>query len=113
MQTHVGDSILNMSDSPDPASDGINGSGFYMGVVDGSTPYGDIIGAGPENSFWEVENSSLRDFPQEFRTFDIFRNSDNTIFITVTDVDPAGPAFKPGRKLHERFLMFLSISMVS
>ncbi|MGA2224009.1 MAG: TIGR03768 family metallophosphoesterase [Syntrophobacteraceae bacterium] len=25
--------------------------GYYMGVVDGSTPYGDIIGAGPEGNF--------------------------------------------------------------
>ena len=43
----------------------------------------------PEQSFWEVETASLRDFPQQFRTFDIRRNSDNTISIIVTDVDPA------------------------
>lgn len=43
----------------------------------------------PELGFWEVEVSSLRDFPQQFRTFDIFRNSDNTISIFATDVDPA------------------------
>lgn len=42
----------------------------------------------PENGFWEVETSSLRDFPREFRTFDIRRNSDNTISIVATDVDP-------------------------
>ena len=52
----------------------------------------------PERSFWEVETPSLRDFPQEFRTFDIRRNSDNTISILVTDVDPAvtgnSPAYK-------------------
>ena len=43
----------------------------------------------PENAFWEVETSSLRDFPQQFRTFDIRRNSDNNISIIITNVDPA------------------------
>jgi metallophosphoesterase (TIGR03768 family) len=43
----------------------------------------------PELGFWEVETSSLRDFPQQFRTFDIVRNSDSTISIFATDVDPA------------------------
>jgi metallophosphoesterase (TIGR03768 family) len=45
--------------------------------------------AHPELGFWEVETSSLKDFPQQFRTFDIARNSDNTISIFATDVDPA------------------------
>ncbi|WP_027360033.1 TIGR03768 family metallophosphoesterase [Desulforegula conservatrix] len=44
---------------------------------------------GAENAFWEVETASLRDFPQQFRIFDIVRNSDNTISIFTTDVDPA------------------------
>jgi hypothetical protein len=43
----------------------------------------------PEYGFWEVETSSLRDWPQQFRTFEIVRNSDNTISIFITDVDPA------------------------
>jgi hypothetical protein len=43
----------------------------------------------PERGFWEVETASLRDFPQEFRTFDIRRNRDNTISIVTLDVDPA------------------------
>jgi metallophosphoesterase (TIGR03768 family) len=43
----------------------------------------------PELGFWEVETSSLREFPQQFRTFQIVRNSDNTISIFATDVDPA------------------------
>lgn len=43
----------------------------------------------PELGFWQIETSSLRDFPQQFRTFDILRNSDNTISILTTDVDPA------------------------
>ncbi|MFA5246885.1 MAG: TIGR03768 family metallophosphoesterase [Candidatus Micrarchaeia archaeon] len=43
----------------------------------------------PELGFWEVETSSLREFPRQFRTFDIVRNSDNTISIFATDVDSA------------------------
>jgi hypothetical protein len=43
----------------------------------------------PERNFWEVETASLRDFPQQFRIFDLHRNADNTISIIVTNVDPA------------------------
>jgi hypothetical protein len=43
----------------------------------------------PEFGFWEVETPSLRDFPQQFRTYKIVRNSNNTVSIIVTDVDPA------------------------
>jgi metallophosphoesterase (TIGR03768 family) len=43
----------------------------------------------PELGFWEVQTPSLRDFPQQFRTFEIVRNSDKTISIIITDVDPA------------------------
>jgi hypothetical protein len=45
--------------------------------------------AHPEYGFWEVETSSIRDFPRQFRTFDILRNNDNSISIVTTDVDPA------------------------
>ena len=54
---------------------------------------------GPECGFWEVETSSLRDFPQQFRTFQIVHNSNSTISIFVTNVDPAvqdDPAVLPG-----------------
>ena len=44
--------------------------------------------ARPELGFWQVETSSLRDFPQQFRLFEIVRNSDNTVSILATDVDP-------------------------
>jgi metallophosphoesterase (TIGR03768 family) len=62
------------------------------------TPHPSTDPAHPENGFWEVENSSLRDFPQQFRTFDIRRNSDNTISILTTDVDPAVVDGSPARK---------------
>jgi hypothetical protein len=55
-------------------------------------------GQGPENSFWQVETASLRDFPQQLRTFDIRRNSDNTLSIFVTDVDPAVVEGSPAAK---------------
>ncbi|MFA5257637.1 MAG: TIGR03768 family metallophosphoesterase [Opitutales bacterium] len=45
--------------------------------------------SGNEYGFWEVETASLRDFPQQFRTFDIVRNSDDTISIIVRSIDPA------------------------
>ncbi|VVB64979.1 Uncharacterised protein [uncultured archaeon] len=45
--------------------------------------------ARPELGFWEVETSSLRDFPQQLRTFEIVRNSDNAVSIFTTDIDPA------------------------
>ncbi|MBA4417469.1 MAG: TIGR03768 family metallophosphoesterase [Syntrophus sp. (in: bacteria)] len=45
--------------------------------------------AHPENGFWQIETSSLRDHPQNFRTFEIYVNSDYTISIVATNVDPA------------------------
>jgi metallophosphoesterase (TIGR03768 family) len=43
----------------------------------------------PEKGFWQVETPSLRDFPQQFRTFEIYLNSDHTLSIVTTNVDPA------------------------
>jgi metallophosphoesterase (TIGR03768 family) len=48
-----------------------------------------VGGGPPENGFWQVETSSLRDFPQQLRTFAIYLNSDYTISIVTTNVDPA------------------------
>ena len=52
----------------------------------------------PENGFWQVETASLRDFPQQFRTFEIYANTDNTVSIVTTDVDPAVVEGTPAAK---------------
>lgn len=43
----------------------------------------------PEQGFWQVETSSLRDFPQQFRSYDIYLNHDYTISIEAVNVDVA------------------------
>jgi metallophosphoesterase (TIGR03768 family) len=52
----------------------------------------------PENGFWQVETSSLRDFPQQFRAFDIQLNGDLTVSIMATNVDPAVAEGTPAAK---------------
>jgi metallophosphoesterase (TIGR03768 family) len=52
----------------------------------------------PEKGFWQVETSSLRDFPQQFRTFELYLNSDKTLSIVTTDVDPAVEEGTPAAK---------------
>ena len=52
----------------------------------------------PEYGFWEVETGSLRDFPQSFRTFEILRNTDRTISILATVVNPAVEPGSPADK---------------
>ncbi len=53
------------------------------------TPFKSLDDSKPELGFWHVETSSLRDFPQEFRTFELVRNTDNNISIFATNIDPA------------------------
>ena len=43
----------------------------------------------PEQAFWQVETSSLREWPQQFRTFEILLNDDYTVSIVTTNVDPS------------------------
>ena len=62
------------------------------------TPQPAPQGKGPEFGFWEVETSSLRDFPQNFRTFQIVMNAENTLSMFVTDVDPAIQGDSPAAK---------------
>ncbi|MFA5182698.1 MAG: TIGR03768 family metallophosphoesterase [Syntrophales bacterium] len=49
----------------------------------------------PEKGFWQIETPSLRDFTQQFRTFEIYLNSDYSISIVTTNVDPAVKAGTP------------------
>jgi metallophosphoesterase (TIGR03768 family) len=55
-------------------------------------------GRGPESGFWQVETSSLRDFPQQFRTIQVYLNSDYSISMAVTNVDPAVAPGTPAAK---------------
>ncbi len=52
----------------------------------------------PEKGFWQVETSSLREFPQQFRLFEIYLNSDATLSIITTNVDPAVKEGTPAAK---------------
>jgi len=63
-------------------------------IIPQPSPYPDR----PEYGFWEVQTASLRDFPREFRTFEILRNTDNSISIRVTDIDPEVSPGSPADK---------------
>ncbi len=52
----------------------------------------------PELGFWQVETASLREFPQQFRIFEFVYNSDNTLSIFTTNVDPAVRDGSPAAK---------------
>ncbi len=51
-----------------------------------------------ENNFWQVETSSLHNFPQQLRTFDIRLNSDYSVSIETINVDPAVKEGTPAAK---------------
>lgn len=52
-------------------------------------------GSPPEQGFWQVETASLRDFPQQFRTFEILLNADDTVSIVALNVDVAAAEGTP------------------
>lgn len=59
-------------------------------------------GAPPENGFWQIETSSLHDFPQQFRTLQVYLNSDYSISIVTLNIDPAvreGAPAESGRRM--------------
>ncbi|WP_199722922.1 TIGR03768 family metallophosphoesterase [Pusillimonas sp. NJUB218] len=60
----------------------------HLNTVKALPAYGDAGQLVPEKSFWQVETSSLQHFPQQFRTFDIYFNSDGTVSISAINVDP-------------------------
>lgn len=63
-----------------------------------ATPYPSPDPAHPEFGFWQVETPSLRDFPIQFRAWDIFLKSDTNISIVTTDVDPEPTPDSPAGK---------------
>ncbi|MEI7437767.1 MAG: TIGR03768 family metallophosphoesterase [bacterium] len=67
----------------------------HLNVV---TPFPSPDQAHPEYGFWEIETASLRDFPRQFRTWEILRNSDNSISILTTCVDPVVETNTPAWK---------------
>lgn len=59
-------------------------------------------GAPPEHGFWQIETSSLHDFPQQFRTLQVYLNRDYSISIVTVNIDPATRAGTPaenGRRM--------------
>ena len=67
----------------------------HLNVV---TPFPSPDPAHPEFGFWEVETPSLRDFPFQFRSWEIFLNSDTNISVVTTDVDPETTPDSPADK---------------
>lgn len=59
-------------------------------------------GAPPESGFWQIETSSLHDFPQQFRSIQVYLNSDYSISIVAVNVDPnvrEGTPAETGRRM--------------
>ena len=67
----------------------------HLNVV---TPFPSPDPEHPEYGFWEVETPSLRDFPIQFRSWEIFLNRDKNVSIVTTDVDPTTTPDSPAGK---------------
>lgn len=57
-----------------------------------------FVGRTPERGFWQVETSSLRDFPQQLRLFELYLNQDDTLSVVTVNVDPAVREGSPAGK---------------
>ncbi|MEZ5116492.1 MAG: TIGR03768 family metallophosphoesterase [Candidatus Nanopelagicales bacterium] len=57
--------------------------------VNAVTPFPSPDPTRPELGFWQVETSSLRDFPQQVRRISIEVNDDSTVSVVAVDIDPA------------------------
>jgi hypothetical protein len=51
LQTHVGDTVMNLNPTFTSPDWSLDQTGIYTGVIDGTTPYGNVIEAGPETAF--------------------------------------------------------------
>ena len=51
LSAHVGTSVMNMGAGSDSPTTGINGKGYYVGVVDGSMELGLVIKSGPQEKW--------------------------------------------------------------
>jgi metallophosphoesterase (TIGR03768 family) len=111
LAARIGTEILNTAMGPSsPISyAGIRGTGYYMGVVDGSTVYGDIIGAGPEAWFTtpptvaaDANRRSLLYVSGSFHSTsknwidEFFNTSSRPVGHGFNLVDPAQKAADPG-----------------
>lgn len=70
----------------------------HLNTVKALPAYNDSGELEPERSFWQVETSSLQHFPQQFRTFEIYLNSDDTVSIVAVNVDPEVAEGTPAAK---------------
>lgn len=51
MAAHVGTAVMNMGAGDDTPTGGINGNGYYVGVVDGNTALGLVVKSGPTDQW--------------------------------------------------------------
>ena len=101
-QNYIGEDILRLGDIFLYPVDGFNERTYYMGTVDGSTPYGNIIGAGPVSTTSAIEvaadpnrrSLTMKDWMSEF--FDTSSNPVGHGF-TQTNIDNnfASYSFEP------------------